>query len=152
MSRIRKNGRGEMREMVHITIDREKGLLIVQVEGLARIITPRHRVVVQLDHIVSAVARPEPPKHLLEHLRTLTGAGTHIPGVLRMGTFIAEDGSREFYAIGDGRRAVVIELVQEPFRRLIIEPPLRESPEDCARQLRDAVVLGRSGSGSQSRW
>jgi hypothetical protein len=138
--------------MVHITIDREKGLLIVQVEGLARIITPRHRVVVQLDHIVSAVARPEPPKHLLEHLRTLTGAGTHIPGVLRMGTFIAEDGSREFYAIRDGRRAVVIELVQEPFRRLIIEPPLRESPEDCARQLRDAVVLGRSGSGSQSRW
>jgi hypothetical protein len=136
--------------MARILIDRDKGLLIVQVEGLARMITPRNRVVVQLDHVVSAVARPEPPKHLMEHLRTLTGAGTHIPGVLRMGTFISDDGSREFYAIRDGKRAVVIELVQEPFRRLIIEPPFQESPEECARRLRDAVVLGRSGSGSQS--
>ena len=138
--------------MARIIIDREKGLLIVEVEGLARMITPRHRVVVQLDHVVSAVARPEPPKHLLEHLKTLTGAGTHIPGVLRVGTFIADDGSREFYALRDSKRAMVIELVQEPFRRLIIEPPVRESPEECARHLRDAVVLGRSGSGSQSGW
>jgi hypothetical protein len=67
-----------------------------------------------------------------------------------MGTFISDDGSREFYAIRDGKRAVVIELVQESFRRLIIEPPFQESPEECARRLRDAVVLGRSGSGSQS--
>ena len=117
---------------------------------MARMITPRYQVVVPLEHVVSAVARPEPPRHLLEHLKTLTGAGTHIPGVLRVGTFIADDGCREFYALRDGKRAVVIELVQEPFRRLIIEPPAHESPEECARRLRDAVVFGRSGAGSQS--
>jgi hypothetical protein len=43
---------------------------------------------------------------------------------------------------------VVIELVQEPFRRLIIEPPTNETPEDCARRLRDAIVVARSGPGS----
>ena len=108
--------------MVQIAIDRDRGLLIVQVEGLARLITPRYRVVAPLEHVVNAMARPEPPRHLVEHLKTLTGAGTHIPGVLRLGTFIADDGCREFYALRDGKRAVVIELVQEPFRRLIIEP------------------------------
>jgi hypothetical protein len=134
--------------VVQIIIDQAKGLLIIQVRGLARMITPRDRVVVSLEHVTGAVARPEPPRQLLEHLKTLTGAGTHIPGVLRIGTFIAEDGVREFYALRDGKRAVVVELVQEPFRRLIIEPPAGESPEDCARYLRDAIVVGRSGPGS----
>ncbi|MGO8946792.1 MAG: hypothetical protein ACLQUY_03820 [Ktedonobacterales bacterium] len=122
--------------------------MIVRVRGAARMITPRTRVVVPLDHVVGAVARPEPPRQLVEHLKMLTGAGTHIPGLLRVGTFIADDGCREFYALRDGRRAVVIELVQEPFRRLIIEPSSHESPEDCARRLRDAVVMARSGNGS----
>ncbi len=112
--------------MAHIAIDQDQGLLIVQVEGLARMITPRDRVIVPLDHVVGAVARPEPPRNLVEHLKTITGAGTHIPGVLRVGTFIADDGCREFYAIRDGKRAVVIELVQERFRRLIVEPSARE--------------------------
>jgi hypothetical protein len=136
--------------VVRIAIDRVKGLLIVQVSGLARLITPRYQVVAPLEHVVNAVARPEPPRQLVEHLKTLTGAGTHIPGVLRVGTFIADDGCREFYALRNGKRAVVIELVQEPFRRLIIEPPADESPEECARRLRDAVVIGRSGPGSGS--
>jgi hypothetical protein len=134
--------------VVEIIIDQAKGLLIIRVRGLARMITPRDRVVVPLEHVTGAVARPEPPRQLMDHLKTMTGAGTHIPGVLRIGTFIAEDGYREFYALRDGKRAVVIELVQEPFRRLIIEPPADESPEDCARHLRDAVVVGRSGPGS----
>jgi len=135
--------------MVDMVIDQEKGLLIVQVRGVARMITPRQRVVVPLEHVVGAVARPEPPRQLMEHLKTLTGSGTHIPGVLRVGTFIAEDGYREFYALRDGKRAIVIELVQEPFRRLIIEPPSHVNPEDCARRLRDVVVEARSGAGSQ---
>jgi hypothetical protein len=135
--------------VVQITIDQTKGLLIIQVQGLARMITPRARVEVPLEHVIGAVARPEPPRQLLEHLKTLTGAGTHIPGLLRIGTFIAPDGLREYYALRDGKRAVVIELVQEPFRRLIIEPPAHESPEQCARRLRDAVVFARSGTGSQ---
>ena len=136
--------------MVRIAIDRVRGLLIVQIAGMARLITPRYQVVAPLEHVVNAVARPEPPRQLVEHLKTLTGAGTHIPGVLRVGTFIADDGCREFYALRNGKRAVVIELVQEPFRRLIIEPPAEESPEECARRLRDAVVIGRSGAGSES--
>jgi hypothetical protein len=141
---------GGYSQVVLIAIDRVKGLLVVQVEGLARLITPRYQVVAPLEHVVNAVARPEPPRHLVEHLKTLTGAGTHIPGVLRIGTFIADDGCREFYAVRNGKRAVVIELVQEPFRRLIVEPSSHETPEECARRLRDAVVLGRSGTGSGS--
>lgn len=137
--------------MAHIAIDQDQGLLIVQVEGLARMITPRDRVIVPLDHVVGAVARPEPPRNLMEHLKTITGAGTHIPGVLRVGTFIADDGCREFYAIRDGKRAVVVELVQERYRRLIVEPPAHEEPEACAKRIRDAIVRARSGPSSQSR-
>ncbi len=130
--------------MVELTIDRNRGVLIVEVAGLARMITPRNRVIVSLDHIVGAVARPEPPRQLAEHLKTLMGAGTHIPGLLRVGTFIADDGSREFYAFRNGKRAIEIELIQEPFRRLIIEPPPHVNPEDCARRLRDEIVHSRS--------
>ena len=138
-------------DMAHIAIDQDQGLLIVQIEGLARMITPRDRVIVPLDHVVGAVARAEPSRSLVEHLKTITGAGTHIPGVLRVGTFIADDGCREFYAIRNGKRAVVIELVQERFRRLIVEPPEHEEPEACAKRIRDAIVRARSGPNSQSR-
>jgi hypothetical protein len=119
------------------------GMLTVVVDGLARVATPRNRVEVSLAHILAVAARAEPPSSPLAFLRALSSPGTHIPGVLRAGTFAAKDG-RTFYAIRHGTRAVVIDLEREPFRRLIVEPPDGETPEACAARIRAAAVNARA--------
>lgn len=119
------------------------GMLIVVVDGLARVATPRNRVEVSLAHIVAVTARAEAPTGLLEYVRALSSPGTHIPGVLRAGTFVARDG-RVFYAIRHGTRAVVIDLERESYRRLIVEPQEGETPEACAARIRAAAQSARA--------
>lgn len=111
--------------------------LVVMVDGLARLLTTRSRVTVACAHVTAVEVRSEPPRSLLDHLKDMTHAGTHIPGVMRIGTFVAADGL-VFYAVGSGRRAVVVELEQEKFRRLIVEPSGEEDPEACAARIRAA--------------
>ena len=119
------------------------GMLIVVVDGLARVATPRNRVEASLAHIVAVTARAEAPLGLLEYLRALSSHGTHVPGILRAGAFVAKDG-RVFYAIRHGTRAVVIDLEREPFRRLVVEPPDNETPEACAARIRVAAQSARA--------
>ncbi len=118
------------------------GELVVQADLMGRILHSRNRVSVKLAHIVGVEARPEPGKSWLGHLGMMLGAGTHIPGIVQVGTFTARDGM-VFYALRDGRRAVVIELEQERFRRLIVDPERDEEPETCARRIREAAALAR---------
>jgi hypothetical protein len=49
-----------------------------------------------------------------------------------------------FYAVGSGQRAVVIELEQEKFRRLIVEPSGGEAPERCAARVYEAASAARA--------
>jgi hypothetical protein len=121
----------------------EDGRLVVVVDGLARLLTSRKQVAVALAHITAVEARAEPPRSLLEHLKHMTQAGTHIPGIMQLGTFVAEDGL-VFYAVGSGQRAVVIELEQERFRRLIVEPSGGEAPERCAARVYEAASAARA--------
>ena len=51
--------------------------------------------------------------------------GTHIPGVFAAGTF-HKDGEKIFWDVRDATRAVVIELRDESFARLVLEV---EDPE-----------------------
>jgi hypothetical protein len=118
------------------------GELVVLADLLGRTLHPRNSVVVKLAHVVRVEARPEPKKGWLGHLRAMLSAGTHIPGIVQVGTFSADDGM-VFYALRDRRRALVIELEQERFRRLIVEPERDEEPEACARRIREAAALAR---------
>ncbi|MGH2486838.1 MAG: hypothetical protein ACRDHE_12585 [Ktedonobacterales bacterium] len=124
-------------------IEIANGMLTVVVDGLARVATPRHQVEVSLAHILGVTARAEARTGLLAYLRTLSSPGTHIPGLLRAGTFMDKDG-RVFYAIRHGTRAVVIDLERESFRRLIVEPPEGETPEGCAARIRAAAQSARA--------
>jgi hypothetical protein len=120
----------------------ENDELVVVADLLGRILHTRDMVTVKLTHIVHVEARPEPSKGWLTHLRSMLGAGTHVPGIVQVGTFVSSDGL-VFYALRDGRRAVAIELEQERFKRLIIEPPRDETPEDCAQRIRAAASQAR---------
>lgn len=126
--------------MAQILVD--SGKLVVVADLLGRILHSRDSVTVPLTHVVSADARPEPGKGWFAHLRAMMGAGTHIPGLVQIGTFMASDGM-VFYALRDGRRAIVIELEQERFKRLIVEPDRNEEPEVCAQRVRAAAAQAR---------
>jgi hypothetical protein len=50
----------------------------------------------------------------------LRAPGTHVPGVLALGTFY-RDGERVFWAVRNPSRVVVIQLAEERYDRLVIE-------------------------------
>lgn len=120
----------------------EGSQLIVEIRGLAGFIAARNRIAVPLEHVVNVVARPEQAQGLWEHVRALTNPGTHIPGVMRVGTFHTRDGLA-FYAIGNGRRAVVLTLEHEQYKRVVVEPPDDTAPETYARWIAEMVASAR---------
>src|SRR5262249_808660 len=126
--------------VAHIRIENDE--LIVLADLLGRILHTRDMVTVKLAHIVYVEARREPSKSWVAHLRSMLGSGTHIPGLVQVGTFVASDGL-VFYALRNSQRAVVVELEQERFKRLIIEPHRGEMPEDCAQRIREAAARAR---------
>ena len=128
--------------MAQVTI--EDGRLIVVVDGVARFLTPRKQVAVALAHVTRVEVRAEPPRSLLEHLQHTIHAGTYIPGVMQLGTFVGPEGM-VFYAVGRCQRAVVIELEQERYRRLIVEPSGGEELERCAARVHAAAMAARAG-------
>jgi hypothetical protein len=81
----------------------------------------RGRLLVPLDHVVGASAA-EPPRGW-----ALRAPGTNVPGLVKFGTYYTR-GGREFWLYtprAKGRRALVLELRDEPYRRLVL------SVDDC---------------------
>jgi hypothetical protein len=120
----------------------EAGQVVVLVEGLARLIASRERVAAPLRSVVNVTVQAATPRNLFEHVKALMSAGTHIPGVIQVGTFFAADGM-VFYALRDARRAITIELEGERYRRFIVEPPGDEDPALCAAFIREAAAAAR---------
>ena len=126
--------------MIHMLI--EGGTLTVQLEGLARLAAARRELRVPLAHVTGAYPAPERSQGWLAELRHAHNAGTHLPGIVKAGAFMANDGL-VFYAVVHLERAVAVELRDEPYRRLVIEPPTTEMPDACAVRIRAAAGVTR---------
>ena len=124
--------------MIHVTI--EGDALVIRLEGLARLAAARRELRVPLAHITGATPAPQPSGGWLAALLRSHHAGTHLPGMVKAGAFMADDGL-EFYAAIHLERAVAVELRDERFRRLVIEPPDDEPPGACAARIRAAAGL-----------
>ena len=100
--------------MARVSIDGDA--LRVDVEGLDRVWSLKSQLMVPLKHVRGATADPgiaaEPKGWRLP--------GTHLPGVIVAGTFY-RDGERIFWDVHDGSHAVVIELKDENYARLVVE-------------------------------
>jgi hypothetical protein len=123
-------------------VDFEHGDLVVTLEGLERLVAARADVRMPLAHVVDAYPAPERARGWLADMRQTQNTGTHIPGLVKAGTFMTAEGP-VFYAARDLRRAVAIDLEGERFRRLVIEPPAAESPQSCAQRVREAAFQVR---------
>jgi hypothetical protein len=90
--------------------------LIVDVEGLDQLWALKSRLTVPLANVRGATADPG----IVREPRGIRSPGTHVPGVIVAGSFYAE-GERVFWDVHDGDKAIVIELGEGTYARLVIE-------------------------------
>ncbi|MFF5173713.1 hypothetical protein ACFY3U_13850 [Micromonospora sp. NPDC000089] len=100
--------------MANVFIDGDD--LVVQIEGLDRLWSLKSRLAIPLANVRGATADPG----IADEPKGLRAPGTHLPGVITAGTF-HQDGESVFWNIRDGARAVVIELADEQYARLVVE-------------------------------
>lgn len=100
--------------MAKISIDGSD--LTVDVEGLDKLWTLKSRLTIPIAHVRGATADPS----IAGEPKGWRGPGTHIPGVIVAGTF-RQDGQKVFWDIHDMDKAVVIELADDTYQRLVIE-------------------------------
>jgi hypothetical protein len=103
--------------MAEVGIDGDQ--LVVEIEGLDKLWSLRSRLVIPLANIRGASADPD-----RAGWKGLRVVGSHLPGVITAGTFRV-DGEWVFWDVHDQNkdRAIVIELADERYARLVIEVP-----------------------------
>jgi hypothetical protein len=105
--------------------------LIVDVEGLDKLWALKSRLTVPLANVRGATADPG----IVREPKGLRVPGTHVPGVIVAGSFYTE-GERVFWDVRDGDKAIVIELGDEKYARLVIEV---EDPRRTVEMIERAV-------------
>lgn len=90
--------------------------LVVEVEGLDRLWALKSRLEIPLAHVRGATADPG----IVRESKGIRLGGTHLPGVITAGTF-RSGGEWIFWDVHDPAGAVVVELVDERYSRLVIE-------------------------------
>lgn len=100
--------------MATISIDDDD--LIVDVQGLDKLWALKSRLTIPLTNVRGATADPS----ITSEPKGWRGPGTHLPGVVVAGTF-HQDGQRVFWDVHDKGKAVVIELNDDTYQRLVIE-------------------------------
>ena len=100
--------------MARITVEARD--LVVEIEGLDKLWSLTSRLVIPLSNVRGATADPG----IVRESKGWKGPGAHVPGVITAGTFHL-DGERVFWDVHDAARAVVIELADERYARLVVE-------------------------------
>ncbi|MFI1865243.1 hypothetical protein [Streptomyces jumonjinensis] len=100
--------------MAEISID--GGRLIVEIEGLSRVWALKKRLSIPLTHVRGATADPG----IVREPKGFRAPGTHFPGLIVAGTFHI-GGERVFWDVRDASKAVVVELTDERYARLIVQ-------------------------------
>jgi hypothetical protein len=102
--------------MANVRIDAENNAIVVEMEGLDKLWALRSSLSIPLANVRGATADPG----VLRESKGTKVAGSNVPGLIRAGTFHV-DGEWVFWDVHDSARAVVIELVDERYARLVVE-------------------------------
>ena len=92
------------------------GTLVVEMEGLHKAWAMRSRIEIPLANVRGATLDPG----IVHGSKGIKRLGTHMPGVITAGSF-QHEGDRVFWDVRNPAGAVVIELADEDFTRLVIE-------------------------------
>ncbi|GGN94038.1 hypothetical protein [Nocardia rhizosphaerihabitans] len=100
--------------MAEVSID---GMdLMVRIEGLDKLWALKSRLVIPLANVRGATIDPG----IIKERKGIRAPGTYLPRVITAGTFHI-DGERVFWDLRDPDKAVVIELADERYARLVVE-------------------------------
>jgi len=100
--------------MATISIDGSD--LTINVQGLDKLWALKSRLTIPIAHVRGATVDPG----IVGEPKGWRGPGAHIPGVIVAGTF-HQDGQRVFWDVHDKNKAVVIELEDDTYQRLVVE-------------------------------
>ncbi|WP_433515230.1 hypothetical protein ACQP2T_06200 [Nonomuraea sp. CA-143628] len=114
--------------MAHLHADGDT--LVVEIEGLDKLWSLKSRLTIPLANIRGATADPG----MIKTPKGIRTPGTHVPGVITAGTFLL-DGERVFWDVRDPAKAVVIELADERYARLVIQVDDPRSTVDLVESL-----------------
>ncbi|MFJ8042020.1 hypothetical protein ACIRBX_16115 [Kitasatospora sp. NPDC096147] len=92
------------------------GVLVVEVEGWDRVWALKSRIEIPLRHVRGATLDPG----IMREPKGIKAGGTHFPGVIVAGTF-RRAGEKVFWDVKNPEKAVVIELADEAYARLVVE-------------------------------
>ncbi|MFD4637718.1 hypothetical protein ACFWN2_10415 [Lentzea sp. NPDC058436] len=90
--------------------------LVVEMEGLDKLWALKSRLTIPLANVRGATVDPG----ILGEPKGIRAPGTHVPKVITAGTFHHE-GEKVFWAVRDAQKAVVVELADETYARLVVE-------------------------------
>jgi hypothetical protein len=100
--------------MARVHVDGEA--LVVEIEGMDKLWALKSRLRIPLANVRGATADPG----IVKEPKGVRAPGAHLPGVIVAGTFHLE-GERVFWDVRDPAQAVVIELADERYNRLVIQ-------------------------------
>ncbi|MEV7555759.1 hypothetical protein AB0N89_39590 [Amycolatopsis sp. NPDC089917] len=100
--------------MALVTID--GGDLVVTIEGLDKLWALKSSLTIPLANVRGATADPG----ITAGPKGIRAPGTHLPGVITAGTFHL-DGEKVFWDVKDASKAVVLELADERYTRLVLQ-------------------------------
>ena len=113
-------------------VELTRDALVVHVQGMDQLWALKSRLEIPLAHVVGAEVDPEIAREWHKGIRA---GGTHVPGVITAGTFY-RDGERVFWDVHDPERAVMIQLRDERYARLVIQV---ENPHATAVAIQGAL-------------
>jgi hypothetical protein len=90
--------------------------LTIDIQGMDKLWTFKSRLTIPISHVRGASADPT----VLSQSKGWRGPGTHVPGLVVAGTFHPE-GQKVFWDVHDENKAIVIELEDDTYQRLVIE-------------------------------
>jgi len=101
--------------MTDIAVEKDK--LVLSVKGMDKVWALKGRLEFPLQHVENVRHDPEIVKKQKKGLRLL---GTHVRGLITAGTF-RHNGERYFWNVRHPENALVIDLNNEPYSKLIVE-------------------------------
>ena len=119
-----------------VSIEVERGTLIVRLHGWDRLWSLRNTLQVPLSHVASVRPRPDEAWRDDVVIDASLGVDAYEPCWMATGNVHFADGPA-FYDVRDPARAIAIDLVQERFRHIVVEV---DDPERAANSIRRALT------------
>ncbi|MCT2592326.1 hypothetical protein LHJ74_20870 [Streptomyces sp. N2-109] len=91
--------------------------LVIRLQAAQRAFGRRRPLVIPWPHVHRAYADEQAAR---AHPGARWGVASNVPGVVTLGSF-RRSGRRDFWAVRDPRKAIVIELTDEKYDRLLVE-------------------------------